>query len=267
MIAGVTLPQPRAPFMWVETPWGPALQCESLNEFATHVFTARGIDVPHADEGTGWLAIADWFGVPASHVWRLKQVHGVAAHTDALPCDGTWPDGDLLATDQPEVAVAVRTADCVPILLADRRTGVVAAVHAGWRGTVAGAAGRMVDVMRERFGTRADDLVAAVGPCIGPHVYEVGEGVIDAFAAAWPAQGEARSWWTVRDTPGKYLLDLWTATRDQLVAAGLDAAHIHVAHLCTATHAGVFHSWRANGAAAGRMVAAVSPRRSRSAGR
>ncbi len=267
MIAGVTLPLPRAPFSWVEAPWGAALQCASLNEFATHLFTARGLDLPHADEGTGWLALADWFGVPESHVWRLKQVHGVAAHTDALPCDGTWPDGDLLATDLPDVAVAVRTADCVPILFADRRTGAVAAVHAGWRGTAAGAAGRMVDVMRERFGTRADDLVAAVGPSIGPDAYEVGQSVIDIFAAAWSAQREAPSWWTPRDEPGKFQLDLWTATRDQLIAAGLDAGHIHVAGLCTATHADVFHSYRASGASAGRMVAAATPRRSRSAGR
>lgn len=246
-----------APFSWIDTPWGPALSCDVMRSHARHLFSAKGLDVPHADHGEGWAWLAAWLGVDRSHVWRMRQVHGTTVHTDAAPCDGTWPEGDLLATDRTDVALTVRTADCVPLLYADTRTGAVAAVHAGWRGTVAGAAGHMVDVMRSRFGSRKEDLMVAIGPSIGPDAYEVSGDVVEAFASRWPADAARGTWWTPRDTPGKYLLDLWTITRDQLAASGVQPKHIYLAGLCTATHASVFHSYRVHGAAAGRMVAAI----------
>jgi polyphenol oxidase len=258
----VTLPAPMAPFIWIDTPWGPALHCEPMRPLAHHVFSARGLDVPHADLGTGWGALSAWLGVEESHVWRLRQVHGVTVHTDGVACcDGTWPEGDLLATDRTDVAIAVRTADCVPILYADARTGTVAAVHAGWRGTVAGAAPRMVEVLSSRFGSRPEDLMVAIGPSIGPEAYEVGPEVGDAFSAAWPDDAARGTWWTPLGATGKLLLDLWTITRDQLTGAGVPTDRIHLAGLCTATHVQVFHSYRVDGAGAGRMVAAIRSRR------
>lgn len=247
-----------APFEWVETPWGPALECAALRPWARHVFTARGLDLPHADAGTGWTPLAAWLGVGHQDLWRLTQVHGVTAHTSGVAaCDGAWPDGDLLATERADVALAIRTADCVPLLYADTRTGAVAAVHAGWRGTVAGAAGRMVEVLASRFGSAAEHLIVAIGPCVGPEVYEVSQEVVDAFHAAWPADAARGTWWQPRPVPGKYLLDLWTITRDQLAAAGVRPDHMHLAGLCTVTHADVLHSYRVHGTAAGRMVAAI----------
>ena len=251
-------PAPLSSFEWVDMPWGLALQCVALRPHARHVFSARGLDVPHADAGEGWAPLAQWLGVPTDAVWRLRQVHGVAAHLDAVaPCAGAWPEGDLLATDRADVALAIRTADCVPLLYVDVRTGAVAAVHAGWRGTVAGAAGRIVGLMHDRFGTRPEDLIVAIGPCVGPDVYEVSQEVIDAFAAAWPGEAERGTWWRGRAMPGKYLLDLWTITQDQLAMAGVGRARMHLAGLCTVTHAAVLHSHRVDGAAAGRMVAAI----------
>lgn len=249
-----------ASFRWVATTWGAALVCDALTPHARHVFTARGLDTPHAEHGVGWAALAGYFDVPtSSHVWRLRQMHGVAAHTDAVASSGgAWPEGDLLATDRGDVALAIRTADCVPILMVDRSSGAVAAVHAGWRGTARGAAMEMLRVMHDRYGTRPADLVAAIGPSIGPEAYEVSADVIDAFAAAFPDAARRGTWWTARDSqPGKYLIDLWTATRDQLAAGGVPAEHLHLAGLCTATYPDVFHSHRRHGAAAGRMVAAI----------
>lgn len=247
-----------APFSWIDTSWGPALSCDAMRTHARHLFSAKGLDVPHADHGEGWALLAAWLGVDPSHVWRMRQVHGTTVHTEAVaPCDGTWPEGDLLATDRTDVALTVRTADCVPLLYADTRTGAVAAVHAGWRGTVAGAAGHMVDVMAARFGSRPDDLMVAIGPSIGPEAYEVSADVVEAFEGRWPAEAARGTWWTPRDTPGKFLLDLWTITRDQLAAAGVAPERIYLAGLCTATHATVFESYRVHGAAAGRMVAAI----------
>lgn len=253
----MALPAPMPPFMWISTPWGAALACDALASIARHVFTARGLDVPHADSGEGWPVLAEWLGVATADVWRMRQVHGTTAYTDGVaPCEGAWPAGDLLATDRPDVALSVRTADCVPLLYADRRTGAVAAVHAGWRGTVAGAASRMVGVMASRFGSRAGDLVVAIGPSIGPEAYEVGSEVIEAFREALPSESARGTWWTAA-AGGKWLLDLWTITRDQLAQAGVQPADIHLAGLCTATHADVFHSYRRHGASAGRMVAAI----------
>lgn len=252
------LPAPMAPFDWIDTPWGAALVCRALPPFARHVFTARGLDVPHANAGSGWAALAAFLGVGESCVWRMRQVHGITAHTEQVSaCDDEWPEGDLLATDREDVALSVRTADCVPLLYADARTGAVAAVHAGWRGTVAGASSRMVEVLAARFGSRPSDLVVAIGPSIGPEAYEVGVEVTEAFAAAWPREVARGTWWTAGASPGKSLLDLWTITRDQLALAGVRPEHIHLAGLCTATHADVFHSYRRHGAAAGRMVAAI----------
>lgn len=251
-------PAPMAPFRWIDTPWGPALSCDALVPHATHVFSARGLDLPHADSGDGWAALATWLGVAEDRVWRVRQVHGVTALTDDVaPCEGTWPEGDLLATDRRDVALAVRTADCVPLLYVDRKTGAVAAVHAGWRGTSAGAAARMIEVLTRRFGTSPDDLVVAIGPCVGPDAYEVSQDVVDAFVAAFPDDASRGVWWTTHPTPGKYLLDLWTITRDQLEAAGVPPSQVHLAGVCTVTHADVLHSYRVDGAAAGRMVAAI----------
>ncbi len=250
-----------APFAWFTTPWGPALRCAALEPYASHVFTARGLDLPHASAAGGWAPLAEWLGVDPRHLWRMRQVHGVVAHTDlAWSCDDVWPEGDLLATDRADVALAVRTADCVPILYVDVRTGAVAAVHAGWRGTVAGAAARMVQVLGDRFGSCPADLVVAVGPCIGPAAYEVGQEVVDAFTARWPSETARGTWWVERGVPGKFLLDLWTITRDQLAAAGVAPANLHLAGLCTATHGSVLQSYRTDGASAGRMVAAIRRR-------
>jgi copper oxidase (laccase) domain-containing protein len=211
------LPAPMAPFSWIDTPWGAALQCDALVPLATHLFTARGLDLPHADSGDGWAPLARYLGVEPDHLWRVRQVHGVTAHTqDVRPCDGAWPEGDLLATDRDDVAV-----------------------------------------LSSRFGSRPEDLVIAIGPSIGPEAYEVGPDVIDAFGAAWPDDVRRGTWWQAAPATGKYWLDLWTATRDQLAAAGVRPERLHLAGLCTATHADVFHSYRVHGAAAGGMAAGI----------
>ena len=107
----------------------------------------------------------------------MRQVHCAdvfEAHEARIGI--AWPEADIAITDDPSVAVSVRAADCVPILLADRRSGAVAAVHAGWKGTAAGAVMVAVDAFDARYGTNAGDVIAAVGPSIGPCCYEVGRG-------------------------------------------------------------------------------------------
>jgi YfiH family protein len=149
---------------------------------------------------------------------------------------GVLGQADALLEDTPGAVVAVRTADCIPILLADARHRAVAAVHAGWRGTVAGIVGHAVEAMRQRFGTWPEDLHAAIGPGIGKCCYEVGPEVAAHFGAA-----------------GRSHIDLTEANRSQLVAAGVEPARVYVAGLCTMCHPDEFHSFRRDHEAAGRM--------------
>ena len=169
----------------------------------------------------------------------LKQVHG-AACIFAAGRSGNLGPGDALLDDTPGAVLAVKTADCVPVLLVDARRRAIAAVHAGWRGTVAGIVQRAVEAMCERFGTAPEDLHAAIGPAIGKCCYEVGPDVAKYFGR----QGRAH-------------VNLEAANRQQLLTAGLAADRIHAADLCTMCNPAEFHSYRRDREAAGRMYSFI----------
>jgi polyphenol oxidase len=179
----------------------------------------------------------------------MRQVH-CAGVFEARRHDTSHPEADIGVANDPAVAVSVRAADCVPILLADRGSGAVAAVHAGWKGTAAGASIAAVRALTSLYGTHPQDVVAAVGPSIGPCCYEVG-GELPGHFSDHP---EAATWFT--SEPALHL-DLWRANRDQLVRAGVPAGQIHVSALCTFDHPALFHSYRRDGGRAGRLVAAI----------
>ena len=147
--------------------------------------------------------------------------------------------------------LTVRVADCAALLIADSRRGAVAAVHAGWRGTAAGIAAVAVARLRELHGSDPRDLIAALGPSIGPCCYTVGAELMDAFRGAGQDEADLGRWFRHGE---RLQLDLWTANRDQLEAAGVPAAAIHVSGLCTACHPDWFYSYRREGTAAGRLV-------------
>ncbi|HVB38589.1 MAG TPA: laccase domain-containing protein, partial [Vicinamibacterales bacterium] len=131
--------------------------------------------MPLPDDDTAWSRLAAAFGRPASALVRLRQVHGadvlVGRRGDTM-LPGAMP-ADIVVTDDPDAVLLVQVADCVPLLLADCRRGVVAAAHAGWRGTAAGVPRIAVRALMESFGTRPADLVAVIGPSIGPCCYQV----------------------------------------------------------------------------------------------
>jgi hypothetical protein len=165
----------------------------------------------------------------------LKQVHS-AECVAGEGRGGVLGVGDALLENTPGAVVAVKTADCIPLLLVDPVDRAVAVVHAGWRGAAAGIARRAVAAMAARFGSRAGDLHAAIGPAIGQCCYEVGADV----AARFGVNGRAH-------------VDLAGAVRSQLVTAGVGASRIYQAGICTRCRAGEFHSFRRDGAAAGRQ--------------
>jgi YfiH family protein len=259
------------------TRWGHVLVCAPLLAVARHAFTTRDVAVGTSpdDLERGYAAIADLLGVSPERVYDARQVHGAGVFVARKDSPRHHrADADLLVAGDPGLAVVVRVADCVPILLADPLTGAVGAVHAGWRGTCAGAATAAVETLQARFGARPERLIAAIGPSIGPCCYQVGQDVVDAFARsqrlASPTrsnEGEAvrtgsEAVWFHPDGPGHWRLDLWAANRQQLVAAGVRKDGIHVAGECTATRVDRYYSFRVEGARAGRLLAAISPARS-----
>jgi YfiH family protein len=264
-------------YVWTPQDWGTALRSTSLAEVADHFFTTRQLRLRGEGETADWARVATAIGVPRRRLLRLNQVHGreVVVHRagqngreaelpgPAGPAESTvaeesWPKADILMTDDPTVALVVQTGDCVPVLMADRRSGAVAAIHAGWRGTAAGAAPAAVAAMAREFGARPGDLVAAVGPGIGPCCYVVGDELVDGFRKAGFA-GQVERWFA-RDDAGALRLDLWAANRDQLLACGVMEGAIHQAGLCTASHPEWFASYRRDGPGAGRIAAVIRAR-------
>jgi len=243
----MTLPPVPEPFYWTTSPCGVVLRCRPLDAVAPHLFTTRELPL---SSGQDWDRVAAALG--AGRMAMLEQVHGreVVSITRGTPPAPGRPKGDALVSDNPMVAVAVRAADCVPLLLGDPGTGAVAAVHAGWRGTAAGVATAAVDALQRTFGVRPSTLVVAIGPSIGPCCYEVGQDVRDAFASA--GHGPSIDRWFAGGS-----LDLVAANRDQLVRAGVPGAQIHACGLCTAMHLEVLTSYRAEKEKAGRIAAAI----------
>lgn len=205
-----------------------------------------------------WPLVAGSLGVPVERLLLITQVHGVQAAVVRRGWQPPWsrPRADVIVTDDPSVAIGVRVADCAPVLLLDRRRGAVAAAHAGWRGTAAGASAAAVETLRRDFGSHPADLVAAIGPCLGACCGEVGPEVVDAFRSGGASPESIDACFT----PGRAdrsLLDLARANRDQLARAGVDPASIFTSGLCTKTHHERLHSFRAEREGAGRMVAAI----------
>ena len=260
---------------------GPALVCRALETVAPHLFTTRAWALGSAADGqspAAWAAVAASIGVETDRLVRVHQVHGAAVrvHRRGDRSTAARPDADIILTDDSSSAVAIQTADCVPLLLADTRTGFVAAAHAGWRGLALRVPHAVVGALIRESGCRPADLVAAVGPSIGACCYEVGADVRDAFSSAAFDDGAIERWFLDRSRPtaanpsiekaqgppraGHWFFDGWSAAREQLEAAGIPSAQIHVAELCTASHPATFPSYRRDGRGAGRLAAAIRRR-------
>ena len=216
-------------------------------------------------------------GASKMQLITLRQFHSDVIQLATAPC-AEAPNADALITNTPGLLLGVQTADCVPILLADTKRRVVAAIHAGWRGTLARIAIKTLGRMRMEFGTRASDVVAALGPAVGQGCYEVGADVAQAFANQFPpaadwfdgpfsqlADGVDPLWlpWLTMMPPGhvppppRVQLDLRAANRWQLIDTGVPEKNIDVSDLCTACRTDLLFSYRREGAKTGRMLAVI----------
>ncbi|HEV2829509.1 MAG TPA: peptidoglycan editing factor PgeF [Pyrinomonadaceae bacterium] len=185
-----------------------------------------------------------------SEDWALAgcwQVHGadvrlIKSHAEARPAADARGDTiycDAIVSNAPGVLVGVKTADCVPVLLGDPKTGAFAAVHAGWRGTLAEVATRGLARMSSEYGTSPRDVCVAIGPAAGACCYEVGTEVIDGFRNSFPHQDlftETRA--------GHACINLLEANRVQLISAGVASDNIDIAPLCTMCRTDLFFSYR-----------------------
>ena len=241
-----------AGFTWQDSPAGRVLRHGPLSDVAPHLFSSRDLDFRGDRIHTDFARVGDALGCAGQDVLRVRQVHGrtVAVVWAGDPFD--IPDADAIVTTDPARAISVRVADCVPILLADRDQRVAGAVHAGWRGTASGIARAAVETMAG-LGARPENLIAAIGPSIGPCCYQVDAPVRDALLA----QDAGASAAMTDDGPGHWRLDMWEANVRQLVAAGVPREAIGVVRHCTADHLDTCYSYRAEGAGTGRLIAAI----------
>jgi len=189
-----------------------------------------------------------WRGLP---VFRPAQVHGkrILKITERDGADPVREEADGLATGRRGIVLAVASADCVPLILFDPRARAGAVLHAGWRGTCRGIAREGVRILRDEWASSPRDLLALIGPCIGPCCYQVGEEVVRAFRdAGIPRRG------TLPVEEGPSHIDLPAVNRLLLEAAGIPSRQIFEAGLCTRCRDDLFPSYRREGARAGRIL-------------
>jgi YfiH family protein len=246
------------------------IEAEELSAlgFVTHAFCTRRGGVsrgPFSDLNVGDRVgdreedvrrnldlVGEAFAVPKERLVMMRQAHGDSIRV--LDGDGPLPEElpvcDGLITDRKGVALGVRTADCVSLFFVDRVRRVIGAAHAGWRGAALGMAAKMVDTLGERFSSRNEDILAVIGPAIGPCCYEVDAPVFQAFSARCeadkilvPCRGKDR-----------WMLDLVLANRMQLLERGVPEGNILSTGYCTSCREDLFFSHRARRGRTGRQI-------------
>lgn len=183
-----------------------------------------------------WTLTGCW-QTHSADVRVVQTEHEAQPNPDALGDDVYC---DALVSNTPKILLAVKTADCVPILLGDSKTGAFAAVHAGWRGTSSTIVVNAISQLRNEYGVRTHDMRAAIGPAANACCYEVGSEVITLFSERFPQSDHLFT--PTRD--GHARIDLHRANREQLIDAGLSPDRIHIVPLCTMDRTDLFFSYR-----------------------
>jgi YfiH family protein len=236
---------------------GAELLAGEMNLGFTPADTAENVDENRAR----WVAAVT--GSRATPLVAVRQVHSNCSAVLRAPSTGFAPDAipevDGLITDQQGILLGIQTADCIPVLVADRALRVVAVFHAGWRGTVERIVELGVATMQAEFGSSPANLVAAIGPGIGSCCYTVGEEVWSRFASRFSYAAELFSPGNAEGSGG-LRLDLTEANRRQLLDAGLSEGAIATVGGCTSCQPERFYSHRASGGHAGRMMAVIGVR-------
>lgn len=193
--------------------------------------------------------------LPPQQLLTMRQVHGAEVliwkggdSPGALP---HRPIGDAAITDREGIALGIWTADCIPILMADQARGVIAAVHAGWRGVWRGIIPRTIRALQDTFGSKNGGILAGIGPGIAPCCYEVREDVVDLFC-----KDHDHCHLFIQERGGRSYLDLPSAARLQLMKMGIPPENIAEVSLCTACREDLFFSYRRDGSR-GRQLSCI----------
>jgi len=206
--------------------------------------------------------LAEALGISLSNLTTAKQIHDCHVTVVTEPLQGNGANDysgaidatDAMVTRVPEICLMILLADCVPIILYDPIKRVVGVAHAGWKGTLQSIARKTVHVFRKDFGSSPQDMVAAMGPSIGPCCYEVGPSVLSQIEHL---SGTGEDYVRKESSRGKGHLDLWEANRRQLVQAGIPNGNIEMAKICTHDHPGLFFSYRHEKGKTGRFGAGI----------
>ena len=234
---------------------------ESIRHFVTErntVHTDKGFTLSYSSspdknevkENRKRLAVA--MGIDEHALFLPSQVHKTRiVHVSRQTTKDQLMETDALITSEKGICVAVMSADCVPILLFDKKNKVVAAVHSGWRGTVARILDLTLQEMKATYGTKGEDIVAAIGPSVSQDSYEVGEEVVEAIINVFERSHQLM----IPQPNNKAKLDLWKANEFQLLDFGVAPSRIEVSNLCTVKHNTSFFSARKGDA--GRFAAGI----------
>jgi YfiH family protein len=224
--------------------------------------TAVGDDASHVDENLRRAGAL--LGVDPEHILYLSQVHGREAlfyRTPEARTDLITLEGDAIGGTEPHSAYGVRSADCVPVLLADAESGAVMAIHAGWRGVVGGVIEAGVGRLREQLGDGGRGrLLAAIGPHISKRAFEVSEDVAAELVAACPGAGGSWPGAVLRKEGEKPHVDLRFIATQKLLALGLNEADVDQVGGCTVLEPEHYFSFRRDGKRSGRHLSAIVPR-------
>ena len=190
--------------------------------------------------------IGGYMNIPVQNIVMPRQIHGTdvaIVNTPVMP-----GEFDAVITNKKGICIGVSTADCVPILLYDKQKQIIAAIHAGWRGLVNHIVTECIDRMKTTFGTDPLDIIAGIGPSIGPQSFEVGLEVVEKFS-----ENGFSGIYISSKTEGKAYIDLWEATRLELISAGIAPHNIETAYMCTLKMSDKFFSARKLGIHSGRI--------------
>lgn len=221
-----------------------------------HPFNSLNLD-PRDGDSPGNIErnrglIKNAFSIPVEALATVNQVHGNAVYVADVKVPQRRPDADAVVTAVKGVPVGVLTADCLPVLLYDPKAHAAAAVHAGWRGTVKKVCLKAIESMRERFGSDPKDMIAALGPYIGPCCYEVRENVAEEFTYTFGP----RLKYIIKNGKG-IRLDIGMANLEQLICAGVGRGNIDMDAPCTSCNNSSFFSYRKEGGRTGRQLSFI----------
>jgi len=239
-------------------------------DFLTHAFCTRLGGVSEEDyaslnisfkEGDleskvlqNWNRLAMAFGIPLENFLTLNQVHGddifvIKPYGDYFPADRAL-NYDAIVTNRTNLAICIKTADCVPVFIVDRVKKIIAAVHAGWKSTALEITSKVIRLLYDKYDSSPYDIMAAIGPSIGLCCFEVNEEAANSFVY----QKDNKAFLFPGNRPNKWIVDLPEANRRQMVNCGIPEENIDVSNLCTSCRQDLFFSHRGSGGITGRQL-------------